>query len=269
MKRVGWRLLIAVSLMTSAGCNVVSSAPGLQVSARASQSTQQPALVTSPGSVHRLGPNEFRASCRGFERVEVPQTTTDLCWAACAEMMVNYRRAARGHRGPPARQEDFARWLGDGAAGVDDVCWSICIDEYLVENSATFVSLGGDAWAPRNSDQLIEQLSCGEPVVIGLGSADPTISVGHAVVVWEAEYARTEPSDRTVFSIARSSQQTNTYSTYVLRRVRVLDPLPGAGSYWIEGSELHARLQFMASVPLTHARIMDARHRAQTAGRRR
>ncbi len=252
MKGVGratatWALAaILAGVATSlGGC---SSAPAVR---------GEPLAVRGRAEVARLGDNQFRVECRGFERVEASQQDPAWCWAASVEMVRRFNgervsqeeiatqiHGADNRRGAgmneimvalnPDLELRLDRVLADGKVEID---W-----ENLIASEADRLTI--------NADDMIAELSGGYPVVIGLSNPDNP-SVGHACVVHAVTYRRRE---LTYAEMAASSVEKTTdterllgraVSLFLVDRVEYFDPWPGEGERALEGSQPLANVDFM------------------------
>ncbi|MEM9372072.1 MAG: papain-like cysteine protease family protein [Planctomycetota bacterium] len=195
-------MLIGVILLTGCGTGTPVIPPQIRIADENTPDKEYEVPVSAErGEVARIGPNQFKASCKGFVPigVAIDQRTPVWCWAACAEMVHNY------HGNEEVSQHEIAtriegRFESDlteqereeqaKAAGYDEILLALASGserpeirdaaKYLAlkatDGGASF-DLGGLAESQIkrnlvNSDMLIGELLSGEPVVVGLRNFD-------------------------------------------------------------------------------------------------
>jgi hypothetical protein len=197
------RLLVGIiSFVAVAGCS----------SNRTPSTVRLPDVPTSPlpvrgnrSTITTLANNRFEVCCDHIEAVAVKQHASTWCWAACAEMLDHYR-------GVDMTQEQIVARIKHPQPGVNDQTanqvqiWFAMNPELLPEydrrqaawaqraangeqvglnlNLKDLIKMTGNA----SCDELVEELSAGNPVLMGL--KDGKWGTGHIVLVYGVTYAR-------------------------------------------------------------------------------
>lgn len=186
----------------------------------------------------------FRVIASQFDSVQAEQETEQWCWAACAQMILKY------HGRPDVSQAELARYFRGSeenqTADLAAIMRSMCpeLENYFQNNLFTLNAV------PKffTSDRMIEDLSQGEPCVVGLNDEQGN---GHACVVFEAAYSRLKTS---WFDDSRRDQRTGklpwTVAQYGLIEVRYFDPWKGEGIKTISGPDFKKRVAFIMSRPM-------------------
>jgi hypothetical protein len=229
----------------------------------------QPLAASGKGTVERLASNRFRTRCADFEGAAVQQQEPVWCWAACAEMILRYKGAT--FDGKPVDQAEIAARIQgrapDGspkainAAGHREIMLALNpdvkdrYDELPSRVVRSFVTGGSvsfdggslidsftDRWSV-NTDDLVRDVSRGEPVVMGLSKA-PNANFGHVVVVYGVTYA-VEPES----ALARSLNQAilgNQPEEYGIVEIEAIDPWNGK-PFTLTAEAMQADVEFMIS----------------------
>ena len=217
---------------------------------RTSVSPDAPSVESTPlpprsqrVSLRQTGVNAFDVECLNFEAVAVAQRDPLWCWAASAEMVSRYS-------GTPRKQEEIVvrvsrqnlkyPWSSDGAnereiwlalapemegaverwheqiANAHKNKKKITIKPHNQRNPAES--------RPTTEDDVVEELSSGRPVLVGLSSG--RWGGGHVVVAYAVNYSRRYPQGPAQY---QDRNQLRPFSSqYRLNSLRVIDPMPDA-----------------------------------------
>ncbi|MBK6940353.1 MAG: hypothetical protein IPH13_09130 [Planctomycetes bacterium] len=206
-------------------------------SPNSSDDDAEPIATSGRGCCEKLSPNHFRVYCEGFEAYRVKQLNPDWCWAACVEMLQRYE-------GVETSQEQIvlSRKNGDDDARGTEGDMVLALHPDLAEEFRNQNRITLDAF-PAVSIDLVEELSRGHPVIMGL----KTEFGDHTCVVHAAEYSiEIDPAD---------VLKGHLWSPALIS-VTLADPDPGLPHQTVEASRLSAR--FITSKPLAQAYLQRA-----------
>lgn len=170
------------------------------------------AIKSDHAKLDVTGPNRFQVKCDGIQAVAVKQKEPTWCWAACAEMIHHYAgtpvtqeqvvesvglRTKAGEE--PQTAEKLEIWLAlnpDVRAEMQrrEAAWRAqqkatvnVRAEVDASNATTVINMLSNP----SSDVIVQELSQGNPLVLGLkGEAGEP---GHLVLVYGVEYSRLNP----------------------------------------------------------------------------
>lgn len=240
---------VVLALAIAGGCG----RPTIRVANESDASlTREPAATAGRGRVAREGPNTFRAECPEFNRITAEQKDQDWCWAACAQMIVEYTG------GPGVDQHDIVEKIrgrsDQKTARFDEVMMALNPDLAREWSALLFqdrVQVQTDRLldvqlyiAMMSGDNIVMAISNGEPVILGL--ADGTNH--HAVVGYAVTYSRADLDTWEQLRLMSTDPRIEkTVDQFGLESIEIFDPWPGVGSRELSARELGDKLEFIMS----------------------
>lgn len=256
VRALGLSALAALAYLTS-GCEDYV-ARGLLRIQREPPTTECTPLPLRSKRVRLLqtGVNLFDVELRNFEAVIVQQKEPLWCWAASAEMISRYI-------GSPRRQEDIvahvdSQGLGyfwDRGANESQIQLALAPEmegEIVSKRARDLAAMQGRKNAKivfkgshshtTNGDDVVEDLSSGTPVLVGL--AGGRWGGGHVVVAYGVNYSRRDPRGQAQYQVRRPGLAI--WSQFRLNSMKVIDPMPDGTDQRVELSaeELDTSVKF-------------------------
>lgn len=211
--------------------------------------------------------NRFQVSLEGFQAVAVVQEEPVWCWAASAEMIhafhgqqmtqeqiverIKSRSAGEPRAVEAAGRNEIMLALNPDMAEAYDpshraglIVGSVAEGRYEEEHALAYAASQIER-RQVNTDQIIDALSRGEPVVIGLNN--PGSRTGHACVLFAAEYGRLQ--QRALGSIMGAIPLVGHPHLYALHRVWYVDPWTGKTAS-LEADAFAQRIGFIMTAPM-------------------
>jgi hypothetical protein len=226
-----------------------------------------------PGRVDRLSENLFSVQVGGMNAELEPQIREDSCWAACSMALLR-------HAGVKCEQKDLIRQFGTGGADEFKLVMAVAADQQAARQVSDAIRRSNEnnsrlppvTLAPHTatSDDLVESLARGEPMVVGLVGAD---KVQHLRVVCGAEFAQTDPKAESQFVLGRDEgfrlnqlwsgegsekgDRSRIYVKYAIAKLYCYDPLPSRGPMTMTGAEGAAAINFIISRSIADSVLKD------------
>jgi len=200
------------------------------------------------------GPSSYRVRCKGIESARAEQATVAWCWAACAVTLLH-------QQGTKVTQEQLVNYFGDRLANHEVVYWAICWGTDAAMHAELAVKAAqrdpghvAKLVLPKHtmtSDQMVERLSLGLPLVVGLKGADGS-ATGHMCVVAGATYRVLDPALGTRFTDPATGSLTGVYAKTAIESFWLLDPLPYADARGtvMDAEEFRTRAVFVTTPDL-------------------
>jgi hypothetical protein len=211
--------------------------------------------VNPRNKVQRVGaePNRFLVEVAAIQNVHASQKTETLCWAACTQMVL----AQQGIRADQnALGQEFSGDQEDQSANVGVIMRAMNPD--LESRLAHLITVPVQLFG-ITSDQMIRQLFNGDLVVVGL-VADPNFPMGHACIVYGAEFAKLKPHFmENLFKINNQpGGQAASPDRYGLISVELFDPEPDVGPRTLTGAEFARQVSFITSRQIARDCILQS-----------
>lgn len=242
--------------------------------------TSTPVAASSPGEFRgpgqtqlrmaRLGPNLFSASVESVKPGLEAQKREDSCWAACAVALLRHAGAKN------VDQEDLIRAYGQGGADELKLVRAIGAGSQgarEVDGAVQQVAQGNGSvpWVrlaahTATSDDLVERLGMGEPVVVGLHGDQNA----HLRVVYGVEFAEVDkkadaqfkmpdgkPKSMLGFMPSSSDGRSGVYVKYAIHKLYVYDPIPSRGYGEMSGEEMAKEVNFILARSMADGLLRD------------
>jgi hypothetical protein len=238
-------LLPFFSAVALAGCS-----PALEAAAPSIPVTETtPLSVTSDRAIiERLGPNKFSVKCTQVEAVAVKQREPTWCWAACAEMLLRYggarvtqeeiadrigKRTKEGEDPKTANQVEIWRAMNPDLMEEyhrREHAWDKTgkPNTYTIHIGLNLSKLGDvlNSSAAPSTDAIVQELSSGNPVVLGLKGTN--WGAGHVVLGYGVEYSCLKTNANTKSHKLRTIFP-GPSRDFVVNKLFIIDPQPDEG----------------------------------------
>jgi hypothetical protein len=236
------------AMIFTTGCATTDS--GATKATDAAATTLPPPVDATPlplksdrAKLTKLGTNDFDVRCDGVREFAVVQRGDRWCWAACAQMILNYngvhitqeKIVRKMEKSPEADPKDaglFEIWLAMNPELIQEMnrrqaAWQ--------ENNTTEINAHVNASNMGNvinsmtdpsTDALVQEISSGNPVVVGLHGGQ--WGGGHVVLAYGVEYSRSrtkgdaEYKDMTMIFYRFQHR-------FQVRKILIIDPQPLEG----------------------------------------
>jgi hypothetical protein len=245
------------------------------------------------GTVNRIGDNSFRAICsdvKGFGAKQKDETS--WCWAACAQMLRRYngedvdqeKIVAESKLLPlppspndsgmsveiwlalnPDMRPEFNRRLAiflaqTGVRATQLAQSKTKPGDYFKEllNQGlrrTNANAGAKLFSAADTDMLVQEISAGNPVLVGRSDDGSGTGMGHVVLAYGVDYSRLVAEGEVTYP---NEGVPNTNRQYKINQIQVIDPFSDqkTGSLTdIEGEELSNGIDFVLSKAEARAKL--------------